>query len=134
MVVEYLFISSKMSDQSLMTWLNSVSSWVMVMESWDLVKRKIVRSRDVVFLEDQLVHDNDKIEQASSTIKVLIRIDSFIPPIGHMNHRGELQEDDDVIENDDNPIVDEVEPIEQVDKKLPLYGQSLRIPKNLECL
>ena len=36
---------------------------------WDPLSRKIVRSRDVVFLEDQLVDDGDKVEKASSSAK-----------------------------------------------------------------
>ena len=38
----------------------------------------------------------------------------------HANHRGELQEGDSVIENEVNPVVDDVEPTKQVDGELPL--------------
>ena len=46
----------------------------------------------------------------------------------YANHRGELQEGDGVIENEDDPIVDDVEPTEQVDGELPLppYEPPLR--------
>ena len=37
------------------------------------MSRKIVKSRDVVFLEDQLVDDGDEVEKASSSAKISIR-------------------------------------------------------------
>ena len=83
---------------------------------WDPMSRKNVRSRDVVFLKDQFVDDGDKVEKASSFVEVPIRIDPIVPPMMHANHGGELQEDDGVTENEDDPIVDDVEPTEQVDR------------------
>ena len=46
----------------------------------------------------------------------------------HANNGGELQEDDDVIENKDDPIVNDVELTEQVDGELllPPYEPPLR--------
>ena len=46
----------------------------------------------------------------------------------HANHGRELQEGDGVIENEDDPIVDDVKPIEEVDGELPLppYEPPLR--------
>ena len=67
---------------------------------WDPMSKKIVRSRDVVFLEDQLV-DDDKAEKASSYAEILIRIDPVVPLTVHANHRGELQEGVGVTENED---------------------------------
>ena len=95
---------------------------------WDPMSKKIVRSRDVVFLEDQLVDDGDKVEKDSSSIEIPIRIDPVVPPIVHANHGGELQEGDGVIENEDNFTVDDVEPTEQVDGELllPPYEPPLR--------
>ena len=95
---------------------------------WDPLSRKIVRSRDVVFLEDQLVDDGDKVEKSSSSAEIPIRIDPVVPPTVFANHEGELQEGDGVIENEDDPIVDNVEPTEQVDGELPLppYEPPLR--------
>ena len=92
------------------------------------MSRKIVRSKDVVFLEDQLVDDGDKVEKASSSIEIPIRIDPVVPLIMHANHGGELQESDSVIGNEDDPIVDDVEPTKQVDRELPLppYEPPLR--------
>ena len=57
---------------------------------WDPLSRKIVRSRDVVFLEDQLVDDGDKVEKASSSVEIPIRIDPVVPPTVYANHGGEL--------------------------------------------
>ena len=45
---------------------------------WDPMSKKIVRSRDVMFLEDQL-DDDDKVEKASSSIEIPIRIDPVVP-------------------------------------------------------
>ena len=71
---------------------------------WDPLSKKIVKSRDVVFLEDQLVDDGDKVEKASSSAEIPIRIDPVVPPTVYANHGGELQEGDIVIENEDDPI------------------------------
>ena len=57
---------------------------------WDPLSKKIVISRDVVFLEDQLVDDGDKVENASSSAEIPIRIDPVIPPTVYANHKGEL--------------------------------------------
>ena len=56
----------------------------------DQMSKRIVKSRDVVFIEDQLVDDGDKVEKASSSTEISIRIDLFVPPTGHANHEGEL--------------------------------------------
>ena len=47
----------------------------------------------------------------------------------YANHGEELQEGDGVIENEDDPIADDVEPTKQVDGELPLppYEPPLRI-------
>ena len=97
---------------------------------WNPMSKKIVRSRDIVFLEDQLVNDGDKVEKASSYAKIPIRIDPVVPPTVHANHGGELQEGDGVTENEDDPTVDDVEVSEQVDGELPLppYEPPLRRP------
>ena len=95
---------------------------------WDPMNRKIVRIKDVVFLEDQLVDDDDKVEKASSSIEIPIRTDPFVLPIVHANHGGELQEGHGVTENEDDLIVDDVKPTKQVDGELPLppYEPPLR--------
>ena len=67
---------------------------------WDPLSKLIVISRNVVFLEDQLVDDCDKVEKASSSTEIPIRIDSVVPPTVYANHGGELQEGDGVTECD----------------------------------
>ena len=57
---------------------------------WDPFSNKIVRSRDVVFLEDQLVDDGDKVEKASSFTEIEIIIDLVVPPTVCANNGGEL--------------------------------------------
>ena len=95
---------------------------------WDPFSRKIIRSRDVVFLENQLVDDGDKVEKDSSFAEIQIRIDPVVPPTVYANHMGELQEGDGVTENEDDLIANDVEPTEQVDGELPLppYEPPLR--------
>ena len=89
---------------------------------------KIVRSKDAVFLKDQLVEDGDKVEKASSNIEIPIRIDLVVPPIVHAYHGEQLQESDGITENEDDPLVDDVKPTKQVDGELPLppYEPPLR--------
>ena len=95
---------------------------------WNPMSRKIVRSKYIVFLEEQLVDDGDKVEKASSYAEISIRIDPVVQPTVHANHGGELQEGDGVTKNENDPIVDDVELIEQVDGEHPLppYEPSLR--------
>ena len=95
---------------------------------WDPLSMKIVKSRDVVFLENKLVNDGDKVEKDNFAVEIPTRIDSVVPPTMYANHGVELQEGDGVIQNEDDPIVDDVEPIEQVDGELPLppYEPPLR--------
>ena len=87
---------------------------------WDPMSRKFFRSKYVVFFEDQHVDYGDNVEKASSSTEIPNRIDLVVPPIVHANHGGELQEGDGVIENEDDPTVDDVEPTEQVGGELPL--------------
>ena len=56
------------------------------------MSKKIFRSRDVVFLEEQLVDDGDKVEKATSSTEIPIDIDPVVPPTMHANHGRELQE------------------------------------------
>ena len=81
-----------------------------------------------MFLEDQLVDDGDRVEKASSSAEIPIRIDPVVLPTVYANHGGELQEGDGVTENEDDPIVDDAKPTEQFDGELPLppYEPPLR--------
>ena len=57
---------------------------------WDPLSRKIVKSKDVVFLEEELVGDGGKVEKASSFAEIPIRIDPVVPPTMYANQGGEL--------------------------------------------
>ena len=50
---------------------------------YDPVDKKVVRSRDVVFLEDQTIEDIDKLESAESSTNDLVDLDPLNPPIVH---------------------------------------------------
>ena len=53
------------------------------------MSKKILRNRNVVFLEDKLVVDVNKVEKASYSAEIPIRINPIVPPTVHANHRGE---------------------------------------------
>ena len=46
---------------------------------WDLMSKKIVKSRDVVFIEDQFIDDGGKVEKTSSPTEIPIGIDLVTP-------------------------------------------------------
>ncbi|KAL6350377.1 hypothetical protein AAG906_004328 [Vitis piasezkii] len=71
---------------------------------WDLVNKKLIRSRDVVFLENQLLDDIDKVEKPKSFVNIPISVDPVSPPINV---------------NDEACAIDDVEPIEQVEQASP---------------
>ena len=48
-----------------------------------------MRNRNVVFLEDKLVVDVNKVEKASPSAEIPIRINPIVPPTVHASHRGE---------------------------------------------
>ena len=50
------------------------------------MSKKIVISRVVMFIEDQFVDNGDKVEKASSSVEILIRIDPVVLPTMHANH------------------------------------------------
>ena len=63
---------------------------------WDPVKKKIVRSWDVVFIEDETIKDIGKPEKPKTTTPKIV-LDPVNPPLVHDNHGG----DDDVEDDDD---------------------------------
>ena len=52
--------------------------------------RKLIRSRDVVFLEDQIVGDTNKSDESQSSPEILIIPTSVSPPVVHDGY-GELE-------------------------------------------
>jgi hypothetical protein len=63
---------------------------------WDPIKKKIVRSRDVVFIEDETIQDIGKPEKPKATTPQVV-LDQVNPPLVHDNHGG----DDDAEDSDD---------------------------------
>ena len=70
---------------------------------WDPMTKKIVRSRDVVFLEDQVTRDNNKAEEASSSTEIPSSFDATPPSMSH-DHGGDTEEDNSDGVNNDEPI------------------------------
>ena len=70
---------------------------------------KLIRSRDVVFLEDQIVSDAEKSDKSQSSPEIPIIPTLISPPTVHDNHGG-AEED-----NNDGPT----EPVEQTPSEPP---------------
>ena len=73
---------------------------------WDPISKRIVRSRDVVFLEDQTIEDFEKSEKPQS-YEILVNLDPVSPPI-NPDDGGVIPDTDNV-----NPLANSLEP-EQV--------------------
>ena len=80
---------------------------------WDPVNKKIIRSRDVVFLEDQLFDDGDNIEKPETSVYIPWSLGPVPSPVVHDDHGGDEQEDSGENTSDDTPTVDDAEPTEQ---------------------
>ena len=59
---------------------------------WDPLNKKIIRSRDVVFLEDQIFEDCDKVQKQKSPANVPVSTSSVPSPIVHDDHGRDEQE------------------------------------------
>ncbi|URE40384.1 hypothetical protein MUK42_35170 [Musa troglodytarum] len=79
---------------------------------WDPVNKKIVRSRDVVFLEDQLFDNGDTVEKPETSAYIPWSLGLVPPPIVHDDHGGDEEEECGENVSDDTSIIDEVEPTE----------------------
>jgi hypothetical protein len=64
---------------------------------WDPIKKKVVRSRDVVFLEDETIQGIGKLEKPKATTPQVV-LDLVNPPLVNENHGGD---DEDVEDSDD---------------------------------
>ncbi|URD73988.1 hypothetical protein MUK42_36205 [Musa troglodytarum] len=82
---------------------------------WNPVNKKIVRSRDVVFLEDQLFDNGDTVEKPETSVYIPWSSGPVPPPIVHDDHGRDDNEEEECGENvnDDTSTVDEVELTEQ---------------------
>ena len=88
--------------------------------------KKSVRSKDVAFLEDQFVGDDDKLEKASSFVEFHIILDTVTPPLVlPADYRGEIQEDDDDTENKDAPMVMMLSQLNKLIRNLQYYQLNL---------
>ena len=54
---------------------------------WDPIKKKTVRSRDVVFIEDETIRDIGKPEKPKTTTPQ-VDLDPVNPPLVHDDHGG----------------------------------------------
>ena len=86
---------------------------------WDPVDKKIIRSRDVVFLEDQTIEDFGKGDQPKPKISDLIDMDPF--PLSSVDDKngGDVQPpledvDDDVTPNEVDPEIEEEHPTQEL--------------------
>ena len=60
---------------------------------WDPVDKKVIRSRDVIFFEDQTIKDFDKSKKTVSLDKEYpVKFDLNSSPKVHDNHEGEVRE------------------------------------------
>ena len=87
--------------------------------SWDPVARKLIRSRNVVFLEDRIVGDAGKSDASWSSLEIPIILTSVSPSVIYDDHRGDGED------NNDGPIeLVEQEPLEP--RVVPLVELELR--------
>ena len=77
---------------------------------YDPVDKKVVRSRDVVFLEDQTIEDIDKLESAESSTDDLVDLDPLDPPIVHDINEEVQTPHDDAAEDDVEPDIEGEQP------------------------
>ena len=74
------------------------------------VNKKVFRSRDVVFLEDQTIEDIDKLESVESSIDDLVDLDPLDPPIVHDINEEVQTPHDDAAEDDVEPEIEGEQP------------------------
>ena len=90
---------------------------------WDPVDKKIVRSRDVVFLEDQTIEDFGHVEQSASDASDLVNLDPVPLPAVHNEYVEDVEppHGDDVNDEIPNEVEpeDEEEQVEQPHQESP---------------
>ncbi|MCI15183.1 retrotransposon-like protein, partial [Trifolium medium] len=89
---------------------------------WEPVDKKIIRSRDVIFLEDQTIEDFDKTEEKISDARSNNDV-VHKPPSESSIDGGDMQVDDENVTDDHVPHHDE--PVEEEHLK-PLVEPELR--------
>ena len=87
---------------------------------YDPVDKKVVRSRDVVFLEDQTIEVIDKLESAESSTDDLVDLDPLDPSIVHdINEEVQIPHDD-AAEDDVEPEIEGEQPPQESLPQTPL--------------
>ena len=85
---------------------------------YDPVQRKLVRSRDAVFVEDHGIKDIDKAEMEEQYNNDLIDSDPVPTPVVYPDQGGAAPEDITGPANGDFPTVDDVEPTNEVEEEV----------------
>ena len=77
------------------------------------MNKKIIRRKDVVFIENQLFDDGDNVEKLKTSVYISWSLGSVLLLVVHDDHGGDEQEDCCENVSNDTPIVDDVELTEQ---------------------
>ena len=81
---------------------------------WDPMNKKLIRRRVMVFLEDQLLNDIDKVKKSKSSVNIPFTVDPIPPPIVQDDHGRVEQEAHSENVNDEVPTVEQEEHGENV--------------------
>jgi hypothetical protein len=78
---------------------------------WDLVSKKIIQSRDIVFSEDRTIEDMEQTKRPESLCEECIDLSLVVPPcVTHDEHRRDVQEVQvDTVGRDGESAVDNVD-------------------------
>ena len=79
------------------------------------MNKKIIISKDVMFLEDLLIYDGDKLEKPKSSVYIAVSLDIVPLHVVHNDHGEDEEQDHGENVNNDTPIVVDVEPAKQVE-------------------
>ena len=82
--------------------------------------RKLIRSKDVVFLDDQIIADAEKSDESRSSLEIPIIQTSVSPPIVHDDHEGTGEDNND----------DSAEPIDQAPPEPPAPPVKLELRRS----
>ena len=85
---------------------------------WDPEAKKVVRSRDVIFCEDQTIEDFGKIDNLQDYMKDLVNLGPNAPPVIHDNG-GDVQEEQQEVFGENHHLEKDVEQEEEQSQELP---------------
>jgi len=85
---------------------------------WDPISKKIIRSRHVIFFEDQTIEDMEQSKKPESICEERVDLGPVVPPcVTHDEHRRDVQEKQvDTIGRDGEPAIDNVESEEHLEQ------------------